>query len=439
MNTQHCKKSIFSEIRQKTFENTELDVINSLSIDQFVNKKKEKPMKTNENLQLKAKENKKNKDIFQVSNKILEEIPIINEINTKTHIKERRNEKNGKIEKNVKNTEKITKIDDNFEGIVDDIDEKPNESIEIITKIVEKPEKPSNLFKVFENKENSCKLPQKPDISYNMESRMFGMNRDYQQEIDELKVLAEKYENKIDSLIAENLRMSNKLQEYKQNNNKSNISSNIPNIEAKLDSLLKENQKLTEIIKSQASKMSENEDILKKIEKFDEEMKEKEKKIEGLKKEIFRTNLEKNSLLEELMEVKLSQKGEFEEKLVDNEKMIRDLRNELAASKEENMKLSEKIKGISSIMPTIIKKNHDIFSDIKKIDKKEDISKNRKKIDTLHETFDTLAILNEKLNVHLDALQAKNGKGISERMMDKMNKEQIFQNTLQSEDINEDF
>ena len=242
-----------------------------------------------------------------------------------------------------------------------------------------KPEKKGlNLFKVFENKENFHKIPQKLDVS-NAESRIYMENPDFSHENSVLKALNEKYEDKIDSLIAENSRISNNLSLIK----KTEKTRDFQNIEAKLADLLSENEKLTQIIRNQDIKL----------------------------KEALENSAKNEEIVRKLQEEKVKKTGNFQE-------IISDLQKELEISHQDNRILSEKIRNLQ-----IFPKKNEIFA------------KNDRKIDTLHETFDTLAQLNEKLNVHLDAIQAKSTIkcGISEKMLDKLSGgEQVFQKTVKS-------
>ena len=405
---QTFKKSIFSQGRAKTYEpnDLEINVPQTISYDRLFENVSKKPAKiftVQEPIQLKFQtpqnfhKNKQKTGNQQVETK---QPPIISS-------------------ENEEEKENYWQNEEKYENL-GEIKEKENK----------------NLFKVFENKENHVKPPQKMDIS-TMESRVFFSQNDQTQEIVELKALNQKYENKIDCLIAENLRMSNKLQELRLQEK----SLNLPNIEAKLESLLKENQKLTEIIKNQSLKMVENEEKIKNLEenhvkiksfeenqrKTEEKLKENDemiriqaKKIESFKKEALKTNEEKSHILEELMELKLSKNIEISH---ENETLINDLKKELMLCKEENARLMEKLQLES------MKKSHENF--------KKNEGKIRRKIDNLQETFDNLAHLNEKLNSHLDAISMKSVRGIplTERNLNvqQMSPEQTFQNTQKSE------
>lgn len=252
-----------------------------------------------------------------------------------------------------------------------------------------KPGKPGiNLFTVFENKENNAQIPKK-----NME---ISVIRDFNDEIAELKELREKnkqYENKIDSLITQNSRISNKLEELKRlHQNNVNSQQLPPNIEKRIQELLNENKKLAEIVKKQGEKIEEfreKDEINGKIE-TDLQMKEEiiltqARKIEGLKKEIAKSNKEKSQILEELMELKLLKNSENEIS------RIKELKEELEEFKIKNLRLNEVINSASKTSTM----------------KKEGSSK---KLENLHETFDNLAKLNQKLNDHLDAIQVKSGR-----------------------------
>ena len=250
-------------------------------------------------------------------------------------------------------------------------------------------------------------------------------------EIAELKALNQKYENKIDSLIAENTRMSNKLREMRQEKG------NLPNIEAKLDSLLKENTKLTEIVKNQAAKLADykenTEDIRNlevKTENFEKVLEEKtrefqrvidekenfikglNKKIDGFKKEVLKANDEKSQLLEELMELKLAKNADFHQ---ESEQIVAELKRELNETREANLRLIERLQAES------LKNKQQNCKD----------GKIKRKIDNLQETFDNLAQLNEKLNSHLDAIQFKKAGMASGR--EDVIPEQVFQTTQKTE------
>lgn len=288
-------------------------------------------------------------------------------------------------------------------------------------------------FKVFDNKENNNKLPPKMDVS-NVSSRFMNYGSDSNQEIMELRTQNKKYEDKIDSLIRENLRMSNKLQEFKKEKSLVNLNNKgIEGLEIKVENLLQENQKLSQIIeiqeenlrgkeenllrdnhklremvKFQAENLKEKESLIQKKDQTEEKLREileeKDdsynillKKIEGYKKENLKSNQEKSQILEELMVEKMRKhNGDFQE---ESEGIIRELKKEIIGLKEENTRLNEKIRSLMNI-----KGGSEV--------------KSKKKLDSLHETFDTLALLNEKLNVHLDAIQAKSCKNMSERKID---------------------